>query len=477
MSLKKYYEQMNSQTGIKAYIKKRVFDNLLKELIRQEKEIEKQKGSLKELKREAADKEKNYKRDIELLKNEAKQLKQELTKVKAESAAKIAEQNNVIFRELIKIASSESRTEILLDWYFQMTGESIDLRNNHHEQSDIILLVEFNRFHGECIPGFYKYLSELNYDVDCLVSDSVYKENALAAVECRNVFHCNIELMALLLQYVLLDRYKIVIFNSNAFLWEERKRGKWFTVLQEFPFLRNYLDKIYVLEHQLEFLDKTLLEIGHVFVLTDKLPLDKRLIPVNCHWFGERYLPPKNNVTRFISVGAIAAFRKNFDLLLKTVEDLYDKGIRNFHVTIVGRGTLEHINAKLQPFISVLGRVSYSDVCSEMNKSDYLLTLLDPDNPDHDRYITIGTSGSFQLIYGFSKPCLIAEKFADVYGFSSENAIVYRENKELGEAMIKAIEMKEDEYEAIRNNLIKVSDDIYNQSLANLKRVLVDKKL
>lgn len=47
MSFKTYYEQLNSQTGIKAYIKKRIFNNLLKELVKQEKELEKQKEILK----------------------------------------------------------------------------------------------------------------------------------------------------------------------------------------------------------------------------------------------------------------------------------------------------------------------------------------------------------------------------------------------------------------------------------------------
>ncbi len=439
MSVKNYYDQLNSQTGIKAYIKKRIFNHLLGDLVEQETEIER--------------------------------IKKSVARTKAELSKKMTEHDDWMFRELLKIGNPESRNLLLSDRYYQLTGELLDL-NDHGGKADRVLLVEFNNWHGECIPGFYKYLTELKYDVDYLVSDKVYQENALAAINYKTAYHCNIELMALLLHYVLIERYKYVIFNSNAFLWPERKRGKWYTVLQEFPFLYGYLDKIYVLEHQMEYLDKTLAEMGHVFVLTDKLPLDKRLIPVNCHWFGERFLPPKNKVTRFITVGTIAAYRKNFKLLLETIEYLCDRGMTDFHVTVVGLGALDNINAKIRPFISVLGRVSYSDVCSEMKKSDFFLTLLDPDNPEHDRYITIGTSGSFQLIYGFSKPCLIAEKFADVYGFSSENAVVYKENSELCAAMLKAIEMKEDEYENIRNNLIKFSDDIYNRSLENLKKAL-----
>lgn len=47
MSFKNYYKQLNSQTRIKAYIKKKLFNNLLKELVKQEKVIEKQKETIK----------------------------------------------------------------------------------------------------------------------------------------------------------------------------------------------------------------------------------------------------------------------------------------------------------------------------------------------------------------------------------------------------------------------------------------------
>ena len=406
-------------------------------------------------------------------KKEDKHKKQDPVKDKAELTEKTAKQNEPLVRELLKTEISKSKRQILSDRYFLLTGETVDL-NNNSDNAKNVLLVEFNNWHGECIPGFYKYLSELNFDVDVLVSESVYKEKALDAVNCKNVYHCNIELMALLLQYVLMERYKFVIFNSNAFLWAEKKKGKWFTVLQEFPFLNNYLDKIYVLEHQMEYLNKTLLEMGHVFVLTDKLPLDKRLVPVNCHWFGNREIRPKNKMTQFISVGAMIPMRRNFEMLLEAVTYLVNRGITNFHITIIGVGKLDDIDAKILPFFSILGRVSYPVMYVEMQNSDFFLTLLDPDNPAHDRYITTGTSGSFQLVYGFSKPCLIAEKFADIYGFSPENAIVYKENQELGPAMLQAIDMTEADYDGIRNNLGTVSNDIYNKSLENLKRTLAD---
>ena len=103
----------------------------------------------------------------------------------------------------------------------------------YNENSNKVLLVEFNWYHGECIPGFYKYLSDLNYDVDLLVNEGLLKEKAFDVIKCNHIYNCDIELMGLLLQYVLIEQYQFVIFNSNAFTW----KGGWHTVLQEFPFL------------------------------------------------------------------------------------------------------------------------------------------------------------------------------------------------------------------------------------------------
>ncbi len=420
------------------------------------------------------------KRDVVKVKKlEAKQdsLQKELTKIKSSKGYKLLRlcyHARDVIRNGFKALLPERKDLIVAERYFKLTGETV-VFNNHSEKENGALLVEFNDYHGECIPGFYKYLTDLNYDVDVLIHEKIYKEKALDMINCKNVYHCDVELMGLLLQHILIEQYEIVIFNSNAF--SSKEVGKWFTVLQAFPFLCNYLDKVYVLEHQLEYLDKKLLERGHVFVLTDKIPLDNRLIPVNSHWFGNVSLPPKNKVVRFISVGAIDPVRRNFTMLLDAVESLYKKGITNFHITVIGLGKLDNINPKIRQFFSTLGRVPYSDMYAEMRKADFYLSLLDPENPEHNRYVTTGTSGSFQLIYGFSKPCLIAEKFADVYGFSKENALVYKENKDLVLAMQKAIALTETEYEIIRSNLINLSNSIYNKSFDNFKRALCESSL
>ena len=165
---------------------------------------------------------------------------------------------------LIKIGRRDTVKRILSSWYFCLTGEAVDFTTGA-ARPNTVLLVELNGFHGECIPGFYKYLTELNYDVDVLVHRKVYNEKTLDLIHSENVYHGSLILMSLLLQYVLIDLYPVIIFNSNTI-----HKGKWCTTLQEYPFLYDYLDKLYVMEHYVEYLEPVLLEMGHAFVLTNK---------------------------------------------------------------------------------------------------------------------------------------------------------------------------------------------------------------
>lgn len=108
-----------------------------------------------------------------------------------------------------------------------------------------------------------------------------------------------------------------------------------------------------------------------------------------------------------------------------------------------------------------------------LEESDYFLPLLDPELKAHKRYTRSGTSGSFQLIYGFLKPCIIHKTFADIYGFDTSNALIYEDNSKISEKMHEAINTTEESYLSIQNNLKTYVGRINNLSLNNLKRILM----
>ena len=142
----------------------------------------------------------------------------------------------------------------------------------------------------------------------------------------------------------------------------------------------------------------------------------------------------------------------------------------NFKLTIIGRGNIL-FNSILCDFIEFKGRVDYPTLYKELESSDFILPMLDPENAEHDRYLKYGVSGSMQLIYGFRKICIINKKFASVYGLNESNSIIYDKNKYLIESLKRAIYMPHQEYMLKQNNLKIYTDNLYKQSLENLKTI------
>ncbi len=194
---------------------------------------------------------------------------------------------------------------------------------------------------------------------------------------------------------------------------------------------------------------------------------------VNPHYFGNVSITTKNSgIVNFITIGAMRSKRRNTRLLTEAVIALSEIGITNYKITVIGRGSLRGVPRHLRKYFDIKGKLNFFSLYEELEKSDFFLTLLDPDNPSHDRYITTGTSGSFQLIYGFVKPCLIAEKFARRNGFDESNSIIYSKNDNLSQAMSDAIHMRQNAYVEMQQELKKQAKKLYEESLKNLKKLV-----
>jgi hypothetical protein len=67
---------------------------------------------------------------------------------------------------------------------------------------------------------------------------------------------------------------------------------------------------------------------------------------------------------------------------------------------------------------------------------------------------------------------IIEEKFAQYYNFDNSNSITYSSNQ-FGDALVKAIEMSDSEYQNLQYNLETLSNSLYKKSLENLEKLLV----
>ena len=127
---------------------------------------------------------------------------------------------------------------------------------------------------------------------------------------------------------------------------------------------------------------------------------------------------------------------------------------------------------EIRQYFDIKGRLPFDKMYNELEKADFMLTAYDENNPMHVRYNTTGTSGNFQLIYGFLKPCLIIRSFGAINGLDDTNSILYNSNDAYAEAMMQGIEMSAEDYSKMQDRLKEYVDALYDSSKQNLKELI-----
>lgn len=197
-----------------------------------------------------------------------------------------------------------------------------------------------------------------------------------------------------------------------------------------------------------------------------------RTTAVNPHFFGRVAPHDKNSQTRFIVVGAMRPKRRNSEMLVEAVSRLVDRGVSGFRVDIVGKGDLPAMPTRLRCHFESHGRVDFSRMYDLVERADFMLPLLDSRSVEHRRYLTTGTSGTFQLSFGFAKPCVVERGFGDLNALGSDNAVIYHHGGQLADAMQEAVHMSSDRYQELRDRLHSDARAIADSSLANLRSLV-----
>lgn len=344
----------------------------------------------------------------------------------------------------------------------------------HGVRSNSVLMIEFNNFHGECLPGMAKYMTDLGYNVDICLTPSEYNLEPFADFQTDkiSIFNMKPGNMKKLMQHDIIEKYTHVYINSDR-IYDNGLKPILTYIGNDIKFPQGRV--LTLCHHADQYLDIQQQNDKFAIVALNNLPIleGKDYSMVNAHYFGDFTRNQKNKITNFICVGNIESQRKNHSLLFDAVDKLLKKNITNFKITIVARSGKLDIPAHILPYLDFKGRLSYKDMYAELKNADFYLPLFDPSNPLHERYLTSGSSGSYQLIYGFQLPCIINHKFqTPVNGFNNDNSIGYQENSNLADAMEQAISMTESDYLAKVNQIKNLSNKIYSDSLQNIKNIL-----
>lgn len=337
-----------------------------------------------------------------------------------------------------------------------------------------ILLIEANNSHGETLPGYIKYLKDLGYNIDVIVTPKVCFENPFIRLDknlINNLFKLEIQDIICLLDSDKIEKYKHIIINSYH-LYYSKKNDKPLSFFEIFKKAKKDYKKYIFVEHHLDYIDKKLLSENRIIQLADFNFQTPHPVFCNPNYFGEIEIHNKNSLINFITVGELASHRRNSNLLIDAVKELYTAGIDNFKITVIGYGKLDDIPKEIHKFFDIKGRLPYKQMYNQLEEADFFLPLLDPENKEHDRYIKTGTSGSFQLIYGFNKPCVIAQKFAKYHYFNNDNSVIYEKNSDFTNALKYCINITDKDYDLLYTNLSKTTEIIREKSLNNLKEML-----
>lgn len=359
--------------------------------------------------------------------------------------------------------------EALFKTYFMPAFKTLFAPKTPVIKDDTFLVWEpCSKSHSEVVPGFVKYLLDLGYHVSVLVSPERFKEGLFSRFKDKN------------LTLNKLTRKQVrKYFSSNKL---ENVEGVLVTTIGKLCDSVHYDDayksfiapknKLFFVEHEVCH------SVDNGTWKPDLITLRKidykgaNSVIVNPHYFGEIKAAPKNKITNFVTVGAIHGKKKNNSLILKSIEGIYDKGYRDFKVTVIGKGHFKDLPEKLRPFVDIKGRLPFDKMYNEIEKADFMLTAYNEADPMHIRYNTSGTSGNFQLVYGFLKPVVIIESFAPINGFNNENSILYKNDNEYALALEKGIKMSAEEYKTMQNKLKEYKDKLYKESLQNLKGLI-----
>lgn len=343
-----------------------------------------------------------------------------------------------------------------------------ELTQNLRENT--VLMLEANDFHGEIMPGYIQYLLDLGYNVDLLTTEKHQEDSTLCRLQSDKLqqYYTNISTMETILQTPeIMDKYAGLFVNSMCLFRKDRAMKSPALIYKYFKGFHKPKNGFVInVCHIINNIKTKYLKENNCVVLAKA---SKDLPIVNPCTFGDIRITSKNETTTFLISGDGS---KNFQMVADSVQKLRSNGIENFKVYVTGRYKHNELTEQLKPHVEFLGFVSFEELYSLAEKADFIIPCLDPDNKKHLWYIENGTSGAFQMSYGFGTPMLIAEKFAPKALVDNTSAIVYKNNADLYNAMTKAIRMSAEDYNLLQAQTLNVAKSIYDNSKKNVEMLI-----
>ena len=323
-----------------------------------------------------------------------------------------------------------------------------------------VLIFEPFLYHYECTPGFSKYFIDLGYNVDIIMRNAGLSSFAFF----KDINKIRFFIYNDIKDIIKYSKYISFSINKYDYVLIETANKYSFSLYKSLNIL-NINHSIFVFHH-LDYLKGLSPYIKLNKMQAWSLGNFENWTQVNPHYFGNICIRKKNRITRFFIISTI---KRNYEYLISAAEIIKAENLE-FQVIVVGKWntfTEKNISEKIKENFTFKYNISYSELYNEVNNSDFIIINLDPNNKQNNDFKTNRVTGSAQLAYGFLKPVIINAKFARIYYFNKENSFIY-ENSNFTDTIRNAINMKNEQYQKMKENLSKLEDYIYKISLRNV---------
>lgn len=353
------------------------------------------------------------------------------------------------------------------------TWRSLRAKSLNYPQGRSALYVELNEFHTELVPGYVALLADAGYRTVVLHRHSVDVADALSRMpEDLNSSLVPLSLRGLrrFLRSDAMRRYEVVMIGTGTLA---EKNGYWGGVFDFLGIIPDGRRGHLVVEHAL----KTLFErkdrrrSESLFALRDMqfgkthLPM---LAPVE---FGRINPAPLSEPVVFTLVGRLSQDMRDVVGLFAAVRAVLKTDGPAFEVHLIGGATLSEVPDDIRHAFRALGRMPFAQMYDALDRTHFLLALLDSRTAPHRGYLHHNTTGTRQLSLGFRTPMVMDRAFAEAYGFDPATAMIHAPGR-LQEGIEAALRLDPAAYAAMQESLEQMQSDIKATSLANFYKYL-----
>jgi len=335
---------------------------------------------------------------------------------------------------------------------------------NCNIKNNTVLIIEPSGYHMECTPGYTKYFLDLGYNVDI-----IFENSGINSLWLFNSLE-NIRLFTFYKLSTFSDyskEFQLILKNYSYIILESTESSKNQTYEDLGLFKMN--NTIFVV-HEIEYFNST--GISNIYNQNRIWSLGniKNTLYVNPHYFGDIKIRNKNKRTKFFITSSP---KRNYKDLMLAAKKMKNENL-DFEVIVIGKEKIfskKDLPGELKENFQFKYRVKFKQLYKAVFSSDYIIINLYPNYKNNDIFRKERLTGASQLAFGFLKPPLIHESFAEFYNMSSNNSFLF-DSHNFYEIMREAILLSDEEYKNKQRNLIKLSNNLYNISMNNIIKTL-----